>query len=152
MIRSRLTILFLIASFVVLLVSYLLIPSVLGTDFILTFNVMKIVLFFLYLIAVYLAFTERSGKTMKVSSVGNLWPFRIGGGFASARTWCFMLGILNLAIFIIVYLYANAGSDLTTLFQLLQQDIANILLVVLSMIIAFIGGLVYEDEKVKRVI
>ena len=64
MIRSRLTILFLIASFVVLSVSYLLIPSVMGTDFILTFNVMKIVMFFLYLIAVYLAFTAIWKNTM----------------------------------------------------------------------------------------
>ncbi|MFX1534476.1 MAG: hypothetical protein ACFFDI_09675 [Promethearchaeota archaeon] len=149
MIRSRLTILFLIVSFVVLSVSYLLIPSGLEIDFILVFNFMKIVLFFLYLIAVYLAFAERSGKTMRMNIPGDIWPFRIGGGFASARTWCFMLAVLDLALPIIVIV---AGFDVATLPQLLQQDIVNLLLVVLSAIIAFIGGLVYEDEKVKRII
>ncbi|MFX0066544.1 MAG: hypothetical protein ACFFC7_30675, partial [Candidatus Hermodarchaeota archaeon] len=77
------------------------------------------------------------------------WPFRIGGGFASARTWCFMLGVVDLAILVIIYLW---DLDVAVLPQLLQQDIINILLVILSAIIAFIGGLVYEDAKVTRIL
>ncbi|MFX1534475.1 MAG: hypothetical protein ACFFDI_09670 [Promethearchaeota archaeon] len=142
--RSRLTVLFLIVSYLALLVSYLLIPSGLGLAYMIIANIVKVPLFLIYLLAVYMAFVERSG-----SGTWNLVPM----GHTSARTFSFALAIVDLLLIIVLYVWDFETGFLTVPnLQLMLQDIINILLVVLSAIIVFVGGLVYEDAKTPRII
>ncbi|MFX1253269.1 MAG: hypothetical protein ACFFCZ_16795 [Promethearchaeota archaeon] len=142
--RSRLTILFLIVSYLVLLLSYLIIPSGLGLASIIIANVVKIPLFLIYLLAVYLAFVEKSGEGM--------WDL-IPIGHTSARTFSFAVALLDLLLIIVLYAWDFEIGFLTVPdLQSMLQDITNILLVVLSVIIAFVGGLVYEDAETSPII
>lgn len=134
--RSRLTIIFIMASIVMIIISFF-VPSQLTPDINFVYVVgMGFIL--MLLIACLFAFKEKSSRAMRSLSARSLC------GFSVFLTFLFFLGLFNPAR---INTFGLVGGPYSV-----TQNELFFLLWVISSILLIIAALVYEDPILKRMI